>query len=106
MAKSELRENPRAVQQSAKQLPQSGRRDCRSRTGTEDAVESFDIQGMCSSLNEFGEGPGVRGTRERVPLKGTLNHHRSQGKRAGTAASTLDHREYKNVTAAKRSIAS
>ncbi|MCU1633750.1 MAG: hypothetical protein JWM61_2402 [Micrococcaceae bacterium] len=46
MAKSVLRENPRAVQQSAKQLPQSGRKDPRSRDGEEDAVESFEVKGM------------------------------------------------------------
>lgn len=46
MAKSVVREKPRAVQQSAKQLPQSGRSESRSRMGEEGAVESFDVKGM------------------------------------------------------------
>lgn len=46
MAKSMVRENPRAVQQSAKQLPQSGRNDSRLRAGEEGAVESLDVKGM------------------------------------------------------------
>jgi hypothetical protein len=41
-----VREKPRAVQQSAKQLPQSGRSDSRLRAGEEGAVESFDVKGM------------------------------------------------------------
>jgi hypothetical protein len=46
IAKSVVREKPRAVQQSAKQLPQSGRSDSRSRAGEEGAAESLDMKGM------------------------------------------------------------
>lgn len=103
MAKSAVREKPSAVQQSAKQLPQSGRSDSRSVAGEKGVVGSFDVTGMWSSLDGFGEGPGARGTHGGVPLEGAQNH-RSEWKRTGTAASTLVHRESKNVTAEKSSI--
>ena len=46
MAKSVVREKPSAVQQSAKQLAQSGRSDSRSRAGVEGAAESLEMKGM------------------------------------------------------------
>lgn len=67
-------------------------------------MESFEVKGMMSSLEEFGEGPGARGTQRGVPFQGARNH-RFRGKRTGTAASTLDHRESKNVTAVENTIA-
>ncbi|WP_247829301.1 hypothetical protein [Arthrobacter antioxidans] len=46
MGKSAVREKPRAVQQSAKQLLQSGRKDPRSRAGEEGLTEFLCMAGM------------------------------------------------------------
>ncbi|VXC00081.1 hypothetical protein ARTHRO9V_200011 [Arthrobacter sp. 9V] len=60
IAKSADRENPSAVQQRAKQLPQSGLR--------------FGEMVMHAPGEEKGSGGKSRGTRERVPRRDTRDH--------------------------------